>query len=271
MYLCDIHTHSLISPDSEAPLADMVRAAIDAGLDELCVTDHYDLLDWDGTFIEHFNWKDAKAQYETVREQIGDRLTLRFGVELGSTPYDPETARRGLAMGGSDVDFVLGSLHNWIGLRNNRDLYFINYTDMDMCRQAMDNYLKHSWALVSQYPDCYDSLAHISYPLRYMRRDGHNLSILEYEEEVRTILTRVASTDHAMEVNTWKGASLEDEWAPLLSWFKECGGQYVTLGSDAHAPADVARGIREMTALLKASGFDHVTTYRRREPILHEL
>lgn len=271
MYLCDIHTHTLISPDSETPLAAMAQAAIDAGLNELCVTDHHDLLDWDGTFLPHFNWEGAKEQYRAVCDQFGDRLTLRLGVELGSTPYDPAAARQSLAEGGSNVDFVLGSLHNWIGLRDNRDLYFINYTDMEMCRQAMDNYLDSCWALVSQYPDCYDSLAHISYPLRYMRRDGHDVSIHSYEEQVRAILTRVAETGHAMEVNTWKGASLEEEWAPLLRWFRECGGKYVTLGSDAHSPDALGKGIREMTALLKASGFDHVTTYRRRDPILHEL
>ena len=271
MYLCDIHTHSLISPDSEAPLADMAQAAIDAGLDELCVTDHHDLLDWDGTFLPHFNWTGAWEQYQAVREQVEGKLTLRLGVELGSTPYDPAAARQSLAEGGTDVDFVLGSLHNWIGLRDNRDLYFLTYTDMAMCRQAMDNYLESCWSLVSQYPDCYDSLAHITYPLRYMRRDGYHIPIQEYEEQVRTILTKVARTGHAMEVNTWKGASLEEEWTPLLRWFKECGGRYVTLGSDAHAPADMAKGIREVTALVKASGFDHVTTYHKREPILHEL
>ena len=47
MYLCDIHSHSKISPDSRAELSDMARAAVSAGLRELCVTDHCDLLDLD--------------------------------------------------------------------------------------------------------------------------------------------------------------------------------------------------------------------------------
>ena len=44
MYLTDSHTHTLRSPDSDAPLAQMARAAVAAGLAELCVTDHCDLL-----------------------------------------------------------------------------------------------------------------------------------------------------------------------------------------------------------------------------------
>ncbi len=50
MYLADMHTHTQISPDSGARLADMARAAAAAGLDELYVTDHCDLLDGEGRF-----------------------------------------------------------------------------------------------------------------------------------------------------------------------------------------------------------------------------
>ena len=46
MYLCDIHSHTRISPDSSAELADMAQAAIGAGLQEFCVTDHFDLINW---------------------------------------------------------------------------------------------------------------------------------------------------------------------------------------------------------------------------------
>ena len=44
MYLTDYHTHTVLSPDSETPLSAMADAAAAAGLDELCVTDHCDLL-----------------------------------------------------------------------------------------------------------------------------------------------------------------------------------------------------------------------------------
>ena len=41
MYYADYHTHSRLSPDSDAPLLDMAEAAARAGLSELCITDHY--------------------------------------------------------------------------------------------------------------------------------------------------------------------------------------------------------------------------------------
>ena len=55
MYLADMHTHTQISPDSGARLADMARAAAAAGLDELYVTDHCDLLDAEGRLAPSFD------------------------------------------------------------------------------------------------------------------------------------------------------------------------------------------------------------------------
>ena len=271
MYLCDVHSHTLISPDSNAPLADMARAAVSAGLRELCVTDHCDLLNGDGSPVTAFDWPAAREQYRAAKAALGDRLILRLGVELGSAPYDSDAARAILAQGGDELDFVLGSLHNWIGAEGNRDLYNSDYHDNPaLARRVVESTLDHTWALVTQYPDCYDSLAHVNYPLRYIRRDGIDLSLADWEDRVRAIFTEVARTDHALEVNTCRGRDL-DFWPALLRWFKECGGELVTVGSDAHRPEDVAKGMPEALAMLSSAGFRHVTTFAGRKPITHSL
>ena len=165
MYLCDIHSHTKLSPDSKAELLDTARAAIAAGLQEFCVTDHCDMLGFHGEPVTSFDWPTAKGQYRAVKGALGDRLTLRLGIELGSAPYAPDTARAILAQGGEELDFVLGSLHNWIGVEDGWDLAFSNYRDnLPLSRAAVEGTLGHTWALVTQYPDCYDSLAHCVYP-----------------------------------------------------------------------------------------------------------
>ena len=271
MYLCDIHSHTKISLDSKAELSDMARAAVDAGLREFCVTDHCDLLDLNGDPVTDFVWPAAMEQYRAVKAALGDRLTLRLGLELGSAPYEPGAARAILSGGGDELDFVLGSLHNWIGAEGNIDLGSSNYSgNPALAHQAVETALTHTWALVTKCPDCYDSLAHVNYPVRYIRRDGVGLSLDDYEEQVRAIFTEIAKTDHALEVNTRRGLDLNC-WPTLLRWFKECGGRLVTVGSDAHRPEDVAKGIPEALELLKAAGFDRVTTFAGRRPITHSL
>ena len=271
MYLCDVHTHTKISPDSGAELSDMARSAAAAGLRELCVTDHCDLLTPDGDTVTDFDWPAAKAQYRRVNGKAGGALALRLGLELGSAPFDPGSARDILAQGGEELDFVLGSLHNWIGEEGNIDLYSTNFTGkLALCRKAVEHTLDHTWTLVTKCPDCYDSLAHVNYPLRYAHRDGVELSISDYEDRVRAIFTEVAKTDHALEVNVHCGKDL-DSWPALLAWFRECGGKLVTVGSDAHRPRDVAKGIRPALEMVKAAGFDGVATYERRRPVMHKL
>ena len=271
MYLCDMHSHSQISPDCDVPLAEMVRAAARAGLREFCVSDHHDLLDYYGVPAGPFDWPAAKEQYRAVEAALGDSLTLRLGLELGSAPYDPDAARAALAQGGEELDFVLGSLHNWIGFHGNDLLDTTSYQGNEpLARRAMESTLDHTWTLVTQLPDCYDSLAHISYPLRYIRGDGIDLTMEDYEERVRAVFTEIARTDHAMEVNVWAGRDLAS-WPLLLGWFKECGGRLVTVGAGAHRPEHVAKGIPQALEMIKTAGFDHVTTYERRKPVLHKL
>ena len=271
MYLCDVHVHSEVSLDSDTPLAALTEAAISGGFRELCVTDHCELLDADGSPDGSFDWAAAKAQCAETLPLVRDRLDLRLGIEISAIPYDPDAVRRILREGGSDVDFVLGSNHNWIGAQNNRGLYHTDYTgNLPLCCQAMENALNTAWRIVTECADCYDSLAHVTYPLRYFRRDGQLLTAERYEEPLRAIFTEIARTDHALEVNTYRGLDVAS-WLPLLRWYRECGGKFVTLGSDAHTPGDVGRGIREVIPLLQAAGFDRITTYEKRRPVLHKL
>ena len=83
MYLADVHTHTQLSPDSGAPLPAMARAAMAAGLDELCVTDHCDLLDGEGRSTPGFDWPAALAQMAETRQTLAGRIQLRLGLELG--------------------------------------------------------------------------------------------------------------------------------------------------------------------------------------------
>lgn len=270
MYLCDCHSHTLVSPDSKAYLLDMAEAAIAAGLREFYVTDHCDLFDYDGNPVSRFDWPAAKAQYRAARERTEGRLDLRLGIELGSATAFPEVARRILSEGGGELDFVLGSFHNWIGVHSNSEMCFSKFDTEELAREAVETCLANTWTLVTEYPDCYDSLAHIVYPIRYTRRDGQTLTLADYEEQVRAIFTQIARTGHALEVNTYQGKDL-DSWPMLLGWFKACGGQFITLGADAHQPADVAKGIPEAAAMAKAAGFDCITTFVRRQPVEHKL
>ena len=106
MYLADHHIHSCCSPDSEAPLSEMLRAAQAAGLSDLCATDHCDLLDLDGGRVTGLDWAPILTQYQAARGDCPAGVKLRLGLELGGAPVDPDCAaaiRQGLSTYGIEA------------------------------------------------------------------------------------------------------------------------------------------------------------------------
>ena len=84
MYLTDYHTHSLCSPDGKYPLTAMAQAAVDAGLAELCVTDHWDLVRemGDGLILD-YDWSGVVEQVAQARAVFDEHtLKIRMGMEL---------------------------------------------------------------------------------------------------------------------------------------------------------------------------------------------
>ena len=57
----------------------------------------------------------------------------------------------------------------------------------------------------------------------------------------------------------------------MLRHFKACGGEIVTIGSDAHTPDGVGKGAAEACQLLAEAGFRYLATYEKRKPVFHTL
>ena len=266
MYLTDYHSHSNCSHDGHVTMRVMAEAACKLGISELCITDHCDLLDGEGGRSPAYDWAPVLEQYAEAKDALRGRMEVRLGVELGNASVDWAAARAALAQ--PALDFVIGSIHCWAVENGGTDYYFGTYDTPEKCARTLDDYFGQMEALVSEL-DCYDVLGHIIYPIRYMNRDGQNPSLAPYEERIRAILRRAAEQGRGMEVNTYRGRTIE-EYRPLLNWFGECGGEVVTVGSDAHQTEQLA-GHREAYALLEACGFRYVAAFEKRKPRMIKL
>ena len=263
MYCSDYHTHSKLSPDSDTPLEQQAQAAVEAGLDELCITDHCDLLSLQGEPVDSYDWPPAVAQYREVVPQFAPKLTLKLGLELGMAHLNPAASQAIVSQ--PELDFVLGSVHNLCPEKGGADFYYVPYPDEAACHAALDDYFTSMAVLAGT--DLYDVLAHIIYPLRYM---SFPISLERYYGRIRDILRAAAEGGRGMEVNTYRGRTVA-EWAPILELYRQAGGEIVTVGSDAHTPEGVGQGIQAACALLADRGFRYVCTYEKRRPVFHKL
>lgn len=258
MYLTDYHCHSILSPDGRVPLSVMAEYALAAGISELCITDHCDLLTQEGERVWGYDWASALEQYRGTVPQFEGRLNLKLGLEFGSGHLDPAVSERILSQ--PELDFVIGSIHNLSLAQGGRDFILIDYRTREDCRAVLNDYFDSMERLAAT--PWYDVLGHIIYPLRYM----HGLGSMEpYYGRIFEILRTVAAAGKGIELNTYRGKTLAD-WVPVLERYREAGGEIVTVGSDAHDPACVGAGVREAYDLLKSVGFRYVAVYDRRRP-----
>ncbi len=118
----------------------------------------------------------------------------------------------------------------------------------------------------------FDSLAHLTYPLRYIaEREGYYPDLTPYSEQIDRIFGILVQNKKALEINVsglFKpiGRTLPDE--ALVRRFRELGGGYITIGTDAHSDEMVGKGIEQGIKVAKAAGFTHYTIYREHKPVL---
>ena len=110
MFLADCHTHSRVSPDSNAPMVEMAKAAWEYGLDVMCLTDHCDLLSLEGERTLTYDWGPVLRERKGMLDAFGARVDLPLGLEFGMAHLFPEAAETILRQPG--LDFVIGSCHN---------------------------------------------------------------------------------------------------------------------------------------------------------------
>ena len=142
MYVADYHTHSSVSPDGSVTVSELAQAAIDHGLDEICVTDHVDTILWGSHKPrEDFDWPALQAQVDEARRRYGHRLVIRMGAELGEAPMGFDRAEKLLASG-PKLDFVIGSVHLAGETFQHFDLYYIEKRDETYYHSVIDSYLE---------------------------------------------------------------------------------------------------------------------------------
>ena len=270
MYLADYHTHSRISPDARAPMADMVEAAIAAGLDELCFTDHVEPIVWaTNTPRGPYDWQALTEEFARAKAAAEGRITLRLGIELGDAPWNFAHTEK-LMTGIPELDFIIGSIHMLSKAYDCKDLYYFDPADDAAARRGMADYLELVRQLAN-WDGTYSVLGHLTLPLRYLNENrGFQLTFDGFEAEIEEILRILIQKGRGIELNTNRGHTpLPDEkW---LRMYRDLGGEIITLGTDAHDPTYVGCAIRERQELLRQCGFRRFCTFRRMEPVWHEL
>lgn len=250
--LYDTHLHTTFSTDSRMTLAAAVDRGRELGLG-LTVTEHMDL---DFPKPEAFLF-DLDEYFRAYGPQRGDSLLL--GIEIGMRP---DLVRQNAdILAGRPFDFVIGSIHVVDGIDIYLEDFYLGRSKQDVFSHYFDSML----ACLATY-DFIDSLGHIDYITRYARFADPEIYYGEFADYIDAILGRLIALDKAIEINTRRLASADSVAAllPIYHRFRQLGGRHVTIGSDAHKPADIGHHFALAFDMAEACGLTPVYFKSRR-------
>ena len=269
----DCHTHSINSHDGRETIDDLCKAAIKIGLSGIAISDH--TLPQPYGFEVYENIKKSIEETRKCAEKYKGKLTVITAFES-----DDRTAPDGLKpFYDMKPDFVLCSLHSTMILANHfsHTPYKSLYDQSDIIPdEIIEKFLVLYYnALKKKLDEDIDSVAHITYPFRYLNGvSNRNFKTRDYCHLMEPIFKKIIHTGRCLELNTSGKSNNWNEFMPdsyILKRYYELGGRDVTLGSDAHSCKNLAAGFNEAKDLLKSIGFTHACYYLKRKKYKYEL
>ena len=267
----DFHMHTEFSGDSEAPVRAMLDAALERGMEAVCITDHIDE-DYPedsetGTNPFLFDLDQYFQVLREIKKEYADRLDLRIGVELGLQPHLGERYRKLIET--YPFDFVIGSLHVIHGMDPYDGVIFEGSSDADVYREAFQATAEN----LDQVKD-FDVLGHLDYVVRYGRHQAREYSYRAFSDEIDEILKKVIHMGKGIEMNMGGfkyGLGFCNPHPDVIRRYRELGGEIITVGADAHRPEHVAFDFEKAGDILRACGFRYYAEYRNRKPIFRQV
>ena len=269
----DYHLHTHHSGDSEAPMEQSILSAIDRGLKCMCITEHmdygYPVFENVPEGLFEVDTDIYYAEYKELSEKYKNKITVRFGIELGLQPQI--TAKNTEYIKKYPFDFVIGSNH----LCHKNDPYYPAFYEGRSLKEAYTEFFESTLENIQLFDD-FDVLGHLDYMVRYAPGKEGAYDYREYAEIIDEILKTLIKKNKGLDVNT-KALYSEPPFnnpnpcRGILSRYRELGGEIITFGSDAHKPEHVAGGFEKAIDIVKECGFDSYCTFCGRKVEFHSL
>lgn len=266
MWLADCHVHSHHSIDGRRQVHDYCRAALAAGLTGITFTEHYDLNPAAEGF-DHLDFARYAQEVEAARREFAGRLEIGLGLELGEPHLYREAIETFLSgKSGEEVDFLLGSVH-WVG----KEALHLEFGQHCSGQEAYQDYFTE--VLLAVRAGNFHVLAHLDLLKRYLDH-AYPLEAERFREIITAILQETIARGIGLEVNTSgirQGLGDTLPGLTILRWYRDLGGEIVTLGSDAHRPEDVGADLSTGLATLEAAGFNRFGHYHHGQVRMHPI
>lgn len=260
MNLIDCHTHTNNSPDGFDAVDAMCIRALECGLSAYAITDHCEANSY---YEEEYDKTSVRSiEQITKAKEKYKNLNLICGIELGQANQNYENAEK--VISDTRLDFVIGSVHN---LTDFADFAFLDYPHENKAH-LLEAYYKEMQEICDWGK--FDILGHLTYPLRYIvGEQGFEIDMSPYTDQIKKIFRTLIEKGKGIEINTSGLRQKYGKTFPDIEYIKlyrEMGGEILSIGSDAHRPEDIAKGIKEGCEIALEAGFNKLCIFKNRRP-----
>lgn len=268
--LIDSHNHSNNSVDGNFSVDEMLKAAVKKNIDVFTITDHCDVDEFEkNNLAVTIN----KSVVDISEAKKTSPIKLLTGIELGQPLLNLEKAE--YILNKYSFDFVLGSIH---AIKSGEDFYWTDYAKMSDSQidEILARYYQEVYDLAVW--NNFDSLAHITYPYRYIinakakRNIKYNAD--KYDDIAEKAFKLIIKNKKAIECNSSSMRNSKESYNlnyKYMKMFHDLGGEYITVGSDAHTTDMVGNSLQESLAMLNEIGFKYITYFENRKPVQVKL
>ena len=282
----DWHTQTIAHgsyPETPLLVEQTVKAAMQFGLERICLTDHYPLppdfidptKDQDCSMPREWYFRRYLDEVGIVQEQFAQDCEVLYGAEFDwLRDYQNWTQ---LQTNTRQYDYLIGSVHfvpddsgkYWI-IDYTKEVFEQGVKAFGGIQPLVQAYYREVRAMIRS--GLFDGAGHIDLIKKYSQLDDplFDRQSAWYRGEVTQTLDVLAASTMSMEINT-------------AGWEKQCAEQYpaqwilkegrsrnipLTIGSDGHKPEEIGRKLDRAVKLARQVGYESLAVYKARKQLL---
>ncbi|MFA6568957.1 MAG: histidinol-phosphatase [Victivallales bacterium] len=266
--LLDYHVHTFLCKHATGIPDEYVDAAIRNGISEMGFSDH---CPWPFGFDPKCRMK--TCEFHSYRQIVSDlkekheaSIKVKFGLEVDWVPGRMDEVFRNLD--NEDFDYLIGSVHY------TDEFPFDNPDFVEKWREkgVADNVWHRYFDLILQMVESgkFNIIGHLDLPKKF---GYYPASMDKINKLILKVFTVASENNMAIELNTSGLRKPVREIYPSLEILKLAGkcNLMITLGSDSHAPNEVAANFADAVSLAKSAGYTHICSFEKRMPKLQPI
>jgi len=255
--MIDYHIHTLLCNHAQGSMESYIRSAINLGMSEICFLDHLTVRESE----KGLSMAPGEIPYyfqaiQLLKQQYKDAISIKAGIEIDFNPAHTDLFQE--IVGTYAFDVVASALHfpGGINVVSGSSAWRHGENDTDY---VYGLYYEHLGNMLDF--NYFDVICHIDLIKKFGRKPSRS-----FDKEFNEILLKIKTKNLCVEINTSGYNHLVGEPYPSANIITKCHklGINITLGSDAHTPANVGQHYDRALPLVLSAGYNYLTTFTKR-------